>query len=135
MFIRVLAACLALAALPAFAESALQAPSVRPREAVSRVLQPVDYHGVTLDDGLLRRQFDAARSFYLSVPNDDYLIGFRKRAGKPAPGRELGGWYSEDGFHCFGQVLSGLARLYAATGDPSCRDKAVALVHGWGECI
>ena len=83
----------------------------------------------------LRRQVDAARDDYLRIPNDDLLKGFRQRAGKPAPGADLGGWYSSDIFHVFGQILSGLARLYAATGDPACREKAEALLKGWAECI
>ena len=63
------------------------------------------------------------------------LEGISCRAGKPAPGLDLGGWYSDDVFHVFGQILSGLARLYAATGDHACREKAEALVDGWAECI
>ena len=38
-------------------------------------------------------------------------------------------------FSVFGQIVSGLARLYAATGDPACRDKADALVAEWAKCI
>ena len=82
-----------------------------------------------------KRQVDAAREDYLRIPNDDLLKGFRRRAGKPAPGADLGGWYSSDIFHVFGQILSGLARLHAATGDPACREKAEALLAGWAECI
>ena len=48
---------------------------------------------------------------------------------------DLGGWYSSDVFHVFGQILSGLARLHAATGDPACREKAEALLAGWAECV
>ncbi|MFI5457660.1 MAG: beta-L-arabinofuranosidase domain-containing protein [Isosphaerales bacterium] len=98
-------------------------------------MEPFGYHGVSLDEGLLRRQVDAARDDYLRIPNDDLLKGFRQRVGRPAPGSNLGGWYSSDIFHVFGQVLSGLARLYAATGDPACREKAEALLQGWAECI
>lgn len=47
----------------------------------------------------------------------------------------MGGWYSDDVFHVFGQILSGLARLHAATGDPAPRAKLDALIRGWGECI
>jgi len=101
----------------------------------ARVLQPFDYHGVTLDAGPLRRQVDEVRDYYLRIPNDDLLKGFRARAGSPALGVDLGGWYTEDTFHVFGQLLSGLARLYAATGDPACRDKADALLKEWGKCI
>lgn len=103
--------------------------------SVRLVIEPFNYHGVSLDEGPLRQQASAAREDYLRIPNDDLLKGFRKRAGLPAPGADLGGWYSSDVFHVFGQILSGLARLYAVTGDPSCREKAEALVRGWAECI
>jgi len=102
---------------------------------VRPAIEPFSYRGVSLDDGPLRRQVDAAREDYLRIPNDDLLKGFRLRAGKPAPGADLGGWYSSDVFHVFGQLLSGLARLHAATGDPACREKAEALLKGWAECI
>ena len=72
---------------------------------------------------------------YLRVPNDDYLKGFRQRAGKPAPGADLGGWYTPGTFHVFGQVLSGLARMHAATGDEACREKLNALIREWSRCI
>ncbi len=110
--------------------------SVRSSPAAVRLaIEPFGYRGVTLDDGPLRRQVDAAREDYLRIPNDDLLQGFRRRAGKPAPGADLGGWYSSDIFHVFGQILSGLARLHAATGDPTCRAKAEALLTGWAECV
>ncbi|HLJ57286.1 MAG TPA: beta-L-arabinofuranosidase domain-containing protein [Chthonomonadaceae bacterium] len=100
-----------------------------------RVLLPFNYRGVTLDDGPLKRQFDETRDYYLRIPNDDLLKGFRQRAGLTAPGADLGGWYSGDIFHIFGQIVSGLARMYAATGDTACRDKADALVREWARCI
>lgn len=106
-----------------------------PSTPVRLAIEPFNYHGVSIDDGPLRHQVDAAREDYLRIPNDDLLKGFRKRAGRPAPGADLGGWYSSDIFHVFGQILSGLARLYAVTGDPSCREKAEALLRGWAECI
>ncbi|MBN1919485.1 MAG: glycoside hydrolase family 127 protein [Verrucomicrobia bacterium] len=99
------------------------------------MLEAFDYRGVRLDGGILRRQFDQTRDFYLHVPNDDLLKGFRERAGRPAPGVELGGWYSKDCGNIFGQFLSGLARMYAATGDPACKAKADALLHEWALCI
>ena len=73
-----------------------------------RVLEPFDYRGVSLGAGSLRRQVDEVRAFYLSIPDDDLLKGFRTRAGRPAPGKELGGWYSSDTFLVFGQIISGL---------------------------
>jgi len=112
------------------------ADPARPSESPVRLaIEPFGYRGVSLDDGPLRRQVDAALKDYLRIPNDDLLKGFRLRAGMPAPGANLGGWYSTDTFHVFGQLLSGLARLHAATGDPACREKAEALLKGWAECI
>ena len=122
---------LILLAVPAQAADA-RGPSGSP---VRTAIEPFGYRGVSLDDGPLRRQVDAAREDYLRVPNDDLLKGFRLRAGKPAPGADLGGWYTADVFHVFGQILSGLARLHAATGDVTCREKAEALLKGWAECI
>ncbi len=103
--------------------------------AGARIIEPFDYRGVRLDDGPLKQQVDETRAFYLTISDDDLLKGFRTRAGKPAPGKDLGGWYSSDTFHVFGQVVSGLARLYAATGDPACRDKANRLISEWATCI
>src|ERR1035438_2088640 len=110
-----------------------QAERVKPMGA--RLIEPFDYRGVVLNDGPLLRQVLEVRDCYLDVPNDDYLKGFRKRAGKPAPGHDLGGWYTPGTFHVFGQVLSGLARMYAATGDEACREKLNALIHEWSLCI
>jgi uncharacterized protein len=101
----------------------------------NRVLEPFDLRGVTLNDGPLLRQVLEVRDDYLRVPNDDYLKGFRQRAGLPAPGTDLGGWYGSGTFHVFGQVLSGLARMYAGTGDEACREKLNALIDGWAQCI
>ncbi|MHB1456282.1 MAG: beta-L-arabinofuranosidase domain-containing protein [Armatimonadota bacterium] len=98
-------------------------------------LSTFDYHGVTLHDGMLKRQFDEIKSYYLQLPNDDLLKGFRKRAGLPAPGTDLGGWYTQGTFHVFGQIISGLSRIYAATGDIECKSKVCTLIHEWGKCI
>ena len=105
-----------------------------PSPARSRI-EPFDYAGVTIDGGLLRTQIDEVTRFYLAIPDDDLLKGFRARAGLSAPGKDLGGWYSQDVFHAFGQMVSGLSRLYAATGDTRCRDKVNRLVDGWAKCI
>ncbi|MBX7258901.1 MAG: glycoside hydrolase family 127 protein [Candidatus Hydrogenedentes bacterium] len=97
------------------------------------VLHNFDYKGVTLHDGNFKRQFDEVRDFYLRLPNDDLLRGYRLRAGLPAPGMDLGGCYISH--NTFGQILSGLARMYAATGDVACKDKAESLMRSWAECI
>lgn len=45
----------------------------------SRLIEPFNYHGVTLNDSLLRQTLEV-RDDYLRVPNDDYLKGFRRAA-------------------------------------------------------
>jgi uncharacterized protein len=101
----------------------------------TRCVVPFDYHGVALEGGPLRAALDQVRLYCLRIPNDDLLKGFRQRAGLPAPGQDLGGWYTADTFHVFGQIVSGLARLYAASGDPTCKAKADVLVAEWTRCI
>jgi hypothetical protein len=98
-----------------------------------RVLRPLNYQGVTLTQGRLARQFEEVCEYYLHLPNDDLLKPYRQRAGRDAPGADLGGCYV--GHNPFGQFLSGFARMYAATGNVVFRDKAIALMEGWAECI
>ena len=100
-----------------------------------RIMAPFDFQGVTLDVGPMLTQVNGVLGRYLSIHDDDLLKGFRQRAGKPAPGNKLGGWYDNDTFHVFGQIVSGLARLYAATGNPAARDKVNRLITEWGQCI
>lgn len=116
-----------------FFATAVTAWAVEP--VVHPILQPFNYHGVTLNDGLYKAQLDDVHSYYLNLSDDDLLKPFRIRAKHPAPGRDLGGWYTTDRFHIFGQIVSGLARIYAATGDEKCRDKANRLVDEWALCI
>src|ERR1700722_7707144 len=83
-------------------------------------LQAFTYHDVTLTGGPLAEQAQFAREFYLAIPNDNLLNGFRLRAGLPAPGNPMGGWYDPQAFAAgcaFGQYVSALARTYANTGD------------------
>ena len=98
-------------------------------------LEPFDYEGVHLLDGRLRQQYLATRDYFFNLPDDDILKGFRKRAGLPAPGNDMGAWGSQDTGLVFGQWLSGMARMYKATGDSPMLQKAVRLMVGWGETI
>jgi uncharacterized protein len=107
----------------------------KPKPAGKQVIQPFDFQGVALQPGPLQAQVDEVRAFYLAIADDDLLKGFRARAGLPAPGKDLGGWYSSDTFLVFGQIVSGLARLHAATGDPACRTKVKHLLAEWAKCI
>ncbi len=100
------------------------------------VLQRFEYHDVRLTSGRLKQQLDETCELYLNIPNNDLLKGFRQRMNMPTYGaRDMGGWYSGDVFHAFGQFLSGLSRLYAATGNEQCRIKVNDLIDGWAETI
>jgi DUF1680 family protein len=105
------------------------------------------YGEVELLDGPMRQQFQTNHAFYSSLDEDSLLKPFRQRAGLPAPGEDMGGWYdwSDDftlanmhGFcpgHSFGQYLSGLARDYAATGNQQTQAKVQRLVRGYAAAV
>jgi uncharacterized protein len=93
---------------------------------------------VRLTGGLLKQQFDRIQTHYLALSNDRLLKVFRQRVGLPAPGSDMGGWYDANGFVpalTFGQYLSGLSRIGAATEDQACHSKVRALVAGFGEFL
>ncbi|MDE3105335.1 MAG: glycoside hydrolase family 127 protein [Acidobacteriota bacterium] len=98
------------------------------------VLQEVGYGAAHLTGGPLQQQYLAVRAHYLALDNDRLLKVYRQRAGLPAPGVDMGGWYDRNGFvpgHALGQYISGLARLGASTGDQACRQKVQELVRGF----
>ena len=80
---------------------------------VSDALAEFDYGAVELTGGPLKQQYDRIHAAYLALDNDRLLQVYRERAGLPAPGEPMGGWYGRDGFvpgHSLGQYISGLAR-------------------------
>ncbi len=117
------------------------------RDAATKLAQ-FDYSQVELLDGPMQQQFRANHAFFLALNEDSLLKPYRKAAGLPAPGEDMGGWYSaSDEFdppnnmtgyipgHSFGQYLSGLARACAVTGDQATQAKVSRLVRGFGEAI
>lgn len=113
-------------------------------------LEPFNYDGVRLLDGMQKKQCQATQDFYSSLSDDDILVGFRRRAGLPAPGNEYGGWYGGerdtppgfkdwwmwgDTFNVFGQWLSGMARMSRATRDTALLNKATRLMNEWAKTI
>ena len=101
-------------------------------------LQQLRYDQVRLTGGPLAEQYDALHAHYLALSNDRLLKVYRQRAGLPAPGADMGGWYDLNGFvpgHTLGQYISGLARIGATTGDSACHDKVHALVSGFAETL
>ncbi len=96
------------------------------------------YGAVQLTGGPIKQHFDSIHAHYLALDNDRLLKVFRQRAGLPAPGPDMGGWYDTDGFVpglTLGQYISGLARFGAATGDRATHAKVARLVSGFGEFI
>jgi len=96
-------------------------------------LRQFDYAQVRLTGGPFADQYNALHAHYLSLSNDRLLKVYRQRAGLPAPGEDMGGWYDLDGFvpgHSLGQYISGLARMGASTGDRACPEKVGELVEG-----
>ena len=103
---------------------------------ISPYLTTFPYGAVELLPGPLKRQFDENHTFFLNLSEDRLLKIYRQRAGLPAPGEDMGGWYDDfcPGAH-FGQYVSGLARFAAATGSQSTRAKVQRLVKGYSETV
>jgi hypothetical protein len=97
-----------------------------------------DYGDVRLTGGPFKDHYDRILASYLALDNDRLLKVYRQRAGLPAPGEDMGGWYDADGFvpgHALGQFISGLSRYAHATRDPDAYAKVRALVTGFGETL
>ena len=102
------------------------------------VLHEFPYGAVRWRGGPIKQHFDRIHAHYLALDTDRLLKVFRERAGLPAPGPDMGGWYDTNGFVpglTLGQYISGLARLGAATDDIAAHDKVRRLVSGFGEFI
>ena len=116
--------------------------------AVTPALSIFQYSQVQLLAGPFRRQFDQNHDVFLHLDEDALLKPFRQRAGLPAPGPDMGGWYDNatdfnpqgnfHGFiagHSFGQYVSGLARAYAITGSKRTQEKVHRLVQAYAETV
>jgi hypothetical protein len=104
-------------------------------------LEEFGYGDVTLHYEPAETQFKQTQAVLLGLNEDSLLKPWRLRAGLPAPGPDMGGWYDElpldktesggHGFapaHCFGQWVSALARGYAVNRDARTRAKLERLV-------
>jgi len=129
-----------------FVRTAAAFTAVRPLAALAtsvpsetrEPLRQFDYAQVQLTGGPFSAQYDALHAHYLALSNDRLLKVYRQRAGLPAPGADMGGWYDLDGFvpgHSLGQYISGLARIGASTGDPACHQKVHDLVEGFAATL
>ena len=125
---------------------ALAAPA--PATVTATPLTQFDYKDVEHVEGRMLVQFQQNHALFLNLNEDSMLKPFRQFAGQPAPGEDLGGWYSPSplfdppknmtGYipgHAFGQWLSGLSRAYAVTGDKPTQAKVQRLVAAFSPTI
>ncbi len=123
-------------------------PFLRALQPPSTPFTTLAYSQVQLLPSPLLTQFNHNHTLFLALDNDRLLKPFRQLTGQPAPGENMGGWYSPSpdfdppknmtGYmpgHSFGQYLSGLARAYAITGDKPTQQKVHALVRGYAATI
>ncbi|HOW65408.1 MAG TPA: glycoside hydrolase family 127 protein [Candidatus Paceibacterota bacterium] len=98
-----------------------------------------DLNRVRLLDGPFKRIQELHRTGLVrQLEPDKLLFPFRRNAGLPQPAGVKGGYGGwDEGFisgHYGGHYLSAAARMYAATGDTSFRDKANYMVKALIEC-
>lgn len=122
-------------------------PSVTPGLKPTKGLQLLRYAQVQLTQSKLLDQFKYQHHLFMGINDDKLLKPFRARAGQPAPGEDMGGWYDDSrdfhidpndwstanwhGYipgHSFGQYISGLARSYAITKEVNTAQKVEGLV-------
>lgn len=100
-------------------------------------LEEFSYGQIDLAAGPQQAQLEQTQGILMGLDEDSLLRPFRAIAGRPAPGRDLGGWYSSPawGPATFGQWVSAIARYYAATGDEAARLKVTRLVDALSETV
>jgi uncharacterized protein len=125
--------------LIAFLISGMGMSVAEPAEKSTEPARPFPLRDVRLLDGPFKQIQELHRTGMVGqLEPDRLLFQFRKNAGLPQPPgvtKGYGGW--DDGFlagHYAGHYLTAAARMYAATGDISFRDKATYMVKVLGEC-
>jgi hypothetical protein len=107
------------------------------------------YGDVDLASDLHEAQLMNTHSVLMALSEDSLLKPFRQMSGMPAPGEDLGDWYTYDpnydyrkGFDSgfapgctFGQWISALARVYAITGEAETREKVLRLNRLYAQTI
>jgi len=107
------------------------------------VLYSFDLQDVKLLDSRFKQNMEREQSWLLSIDTKRLLHSFRVNAGVYDVNeggyfeiKKLAGWESLDGElrgHTTGHILSGLALMYASTGDDKYKIKADSLVKGLAE--
>jgi DUF1680 family protein len=90
---------------------------------------------VRLLAGPFREAQDGHLRYLLTLDADRLLARFRGEAGLPKRAEGYGGWEGETiSGHSLGHYLSGLAKMYAATGDERVRERAAYVVRELVAC-
>ncbi len=118
----------------------VSAPGLAAAAAPVDALREFPYSAVTVTEAIPTGQRANVTSVLMGLDVDSLVRPFLAMAGRAAPGESLGGWYAwnpdydyhhdEPGFapaHAYGQWMSALARLAAASGETAPRDKALLL--------
>jgi uncharacterized protein len=117
--------------------------------ALAAPLSDFGYGDVDMASEAHESQLMNTHSVLMALSEDSLLKPFRQMSGMPAPGDDLGGWYTYDpnydyrkGFDegfapgcTFGQWISALARVYAITGEAETREKVIRLNRLYAETI
>lgn len=118
-------------------------------ETAATPLAEFGYGDVFIASDLHESQLMNTQAVLMALSEDSLLKPFRQMSGMPAPGEDLGGWYTYDpdydyrkGFDTgfapgctFGQWVSALARAYAITGDDATREKVLRLNRLYAQTI
>jgi DUF1680 family protein len=120
--------------------SAIGAAGARRARAVEpqAPLAELRYAQVKFEPGPVYAQARENHQLVMRLNEDSLLRPFRQRAGLPAPGADLGGWYDTYAFApgaTFGQWMCALARYHAADGDEATRAKVQRLVRGFAATV
>jgi DUF1680 family protein len=116
---------LALALFAAAAVAQLPTPKLR----------PIPASDVRLLESPFKTAQDAHHRYLLALDADRLLARFRKEAGLAPKADGYGGWEGDTiSGHSLGHYLSGLAKMFAAIGDPQLKQRAAYVVAELAAC-
>jgi len=107
-------------------------------DSAAKPLQEFGYGDVQLAPGRMQTQFEETQAVLMGMDENALVKPYRMRAGLPALGPDMGGWYDASGFcpgHTMGQWISALSRGYAVKRDPMMQAKVRAILDVYGPAI
>lgn len=93
-----------------------------------------DYKDVVINDCLQKKQLYDSIDFFMEIPTDDLMRGYRVRKGlynwENVPGNSLGGWYEGHMFSgsTLGQWLSAFSKMYIISGQKRVYEKLIEIL-------